>query len=351
MKTRTMMAGIAFGIFLSIQTSAAGLGAPDFVELRADKAAYAPGERAILTVHTRILPNNPNYELYLTGMFATQPIKIIRISDTAAVAITPYFTAPGQPEFLVDVYLQEKQLAADLNATVIFYEAEKVQLASMLETETDPVKIQMLTDMITRDTAIIADAKAQLSENRRKIETKTLAVTVTTKTKNLPIDSAPLMIEKDGAGCGYSVGAHGTFTVQVLTDFTGEDGVQENVVTASIIFPSGAERVSGTQGSSKDFLFITRDFVQADIGSWSFDALLYIRSKARADSMRDAIQKAAVRRADFILKRDTTEDLMWKAHYQREIDDLTAVITVFYQQLDGMLTLVGTKSLAFCITA
>jgi len=322
--------------------------APDFVELQADKAAYAPGERAILVVHTRILPGNHVYEFYLAGTFNAEPIKITRISDTEAVAVTPYFAVPGQMVFSVDVYLQDKQLASDLNATVFYYESDKCRLARMLESETDPVKRRMLSDMMERDTAIIADAKAQLMENRRKLETKTLAVTVANKINLLSINNAPpLVIEKDAVGCGYQVGAHATFAVHVLTDFTGEDGPQENVVTARI----GADRVSGTQGALRDFLFTTQAFTQADVGTRLFDATLYIRSKARADSLRGAIQKASVRRADLIAKRDATADAMWKAYYQHEIDDLTAVIAVFYRQLEGMLTFVGTKSLAFCITA
>ncbi|OFZ80838.1 MAG: hypothetical protein A3K03_11630 [Bdellovibrionales bacterium RIFOXYD1_FULL_44_7] len=345
MKTRLtfLMAMMTMAVASSAQA------APSFVELKADKPAYTVGERAILTSYVKIRPDNPNYEIYLSATLNGAKIKITKITEKEAVSITPRFIVEGAYEWQVDVYLQDKKTAADLNAMIVFYEEEIFTLNRELEEQTDPEKVEMLTAHIQRDEQIIAAAREQLEENRRKIETQVLNIDVAAVKNNFDsqaeLETPVFSLEKDKDGCGYNVGESAMITASLKSEFNGSDGAQEAVMTGRIadvvLFP--------VQISKKEFIFTTDIFTVADIGEQTFEATLYIRSKARADALRDAITKASQRRADFIEKRDRSEDPAWKAYYQREIDDLTNIIDEFYRQLDEMLTLVGASTIIFCV--
>ena len=340
---------LATQVFAATVPAQQMLSAPDFLSIKSDKAAYTIGERAILLAEIKIHPSNPDYEIYIESSYGGQAIKTVRISRDFAVAVTPVFAAAGSSDWVVDAYFQDKSLAADLNATIAFYESERCALEKFLAAETDPVRRGMLQAQIDRDAAIVSDARVQLAANRRKVETQTLAVPVGGSVPQPPAPpvpgTAPLIIEKDGQGCGYHVGDHATFFVHVMSAFEGPDGPEESIVTGRI----GAVVLSGAQSSAREFTFTSAAFTAQDMGERTFEATLYIRSKARASSLRDAIAKAATRRAQYIALRDETEDPLSKAYYQREIDDLTDVLSVFHERLESMKTLVGTRTLGFCV--
>ncbi|OFZ79751.1 MAG: hypothetical protein A2583_06910 [Bdellovibrionales bacterium RIFOXYD1_FULL_53_11] len=152
--------------------------APDFVELQSDKTVYAVGARALLTAHVRIQPKNPDFEIALVATLDGAPVNVIRVSDGEAAVVTPVFSAAGNFQWIVDVYFQNKRVAAGINASIAKYQEEYCRLEKELAEETDPVKRQNLIDRMNRDTQLIVALRGRLDSVRRKIETRAFVVTV-----------------------------------------------------------------------------------------------------------------------------------------------------------------------------
>jgi hypothetical protein len=160
------------------------------------------------------------------------------------------------------------------------------------------------------------------------------------------IDGGPAFnLDADISNRTYKVGQIATFFVTLLTDFTGTDGPDEVVARAQV----DGVTVSGVQGSLKTFSFASNSFTTAQIGPGTFSASVFVRSKARSDSLRDAIDQATHRKDCFIADCVSTVDPQRRAFDHLQIQKLTTIINQFYAQLEASLTFVGTETLDFTV--
>jgi len=143
----------------------------------------------------------------------------------------------------------------------------------------------------------------------------------------------------------YHEGETATFSVTLLTEFTGPDGPQEAVVHADV----NGTRVGGVQGSDKQFSFASSPFTSFQIGAGTFNAAVLIRSKDRSDSIRDAIDRATNEKNFYIADCASTTDLDRQAYDKTKIEQLDKTIDMFIRQLETSLVPVGTQTLNFTV--
>mgnify|MGYP001566384884 FL=1 len=96
-----------------------------------------------------------------------------------------------------------------------------------------------------------------------------------------------------------------------------------------------------------DYSATTQAFAAPEIGLHSFSATLSVRSKAKGDRLRDAIQSAMARRAVAIQRRDESVDLAAKAYFKKQIEDLGLLTDELYRQLEVSLLNVANETLQF----
>lgn len=343
--------GLGLGAFLSISAQA---DPPRFVALKSDRPNYRVGERAVLTAYIRIQPDNPKYEIFLSSRLGDAALKVTRISDNHGASISPRFANTGTFEWTVDVFLQDKRQAHSFLAAIQFYEKENCRLEERLSGETDPEKRAQIQAEMARNREIIAAAQKQLLDLRRQVDSLTLSVSVTEGSRlelwddSVASENSALRITADHEDPReYRVGERATLTVRVTRNFSGEDGPRENIVRATF----DGVAIGVVKVSRKEFLSTTRIFSSQDVGRHTYRASLSIRSKAQADSLRDAIEKAEERRGRHVEERDQTEDEMERAYFEQEIAELTAIIGEFFRQLEEALLFVTSKDLLLAVVS
>lgn len=192
---------IASCLSVGLMSVSARADAPHIASLAANAVSYSVGAHAVLMAYLPIQPDDLNYEFHLSAQFADQDIKVVRVTDSEAFSSTTAFTQPGTYKWVVNVYLQEKQAAHDLEAAIHFYRNEISQLQMQLSSETDPAVIAQLQAQIARDQSLATSAQGELSAGRRLVEQDCLNVTVS--------GTPPVVIDVNAGGTAYS-GSDGT---------------------------------------------------------------------------------------------------------------------------------------------
>ena len=315
---------------------------PSFTDLHSDLGSYLNGQRAVLTVHLPIQPSNPMYGLALSARLNGAPFRLLRLTERMAGGVTPLLTSPGVQHWEVTVYLEEKMPVRSREAAIVFWAEEILLINQRLGIETDPEIRANLQAQRERDQRFIEDAQNQIGGFRRELVVSSYDFNVTalnltqTETSSDPV----LDLRTEGEGCDYAVGTRATFLSRVLTDFTGADGPRENILRATFDgIAAGIEAMN-----SRDFRTITSEFTTADVGLHDYEATLWVRSKARADRIREAISAAEQGRAQAIASRDATTDPYERAYWQRRIDDLSRILLEFGAQLEASLERVTSAS-------
>ncbi|MBI2518856.1 MAG: hypothetical protein HYV97_00485 [Bdellovibrio sp.] len=308
---------------------------PRFVELEASKSSYSVGEKAVLLAHVRILPDNPNFEIFLQAKFNNQTISMTKLSDYESASVTPTLGSAGSFNWTVTAYTQDKRRAHELEGGIFYHEAAIRQAESDLLVITDPDQRNLLLQIIAESNEFLGELRAELFNLRTVVEISTLSVQVTQKQSKHDIPT--FFIEADHENGSYYEGERATFYVHVLSNFE----KQESFVRATF----KGSPISVTKASEKEFISQTQTFTASDNGDQIYSATLYTRNKKEADALRGAIASATLSRNKFILQRDQTGDPVLVAYYQKRIDELSSIITEFYQTLEDALTNVGTRNL------
>ncbi|OFZ79752.1 MAG: hypothetical protein A2583_06915 [Bdellovibrionales bacterium RIFOXYD1_FULL_53_11] len=161
-------------------------------------------------------------------------------------------------------------------------------------------------------------------------------------------DSSPIFYISSDHDCDtYKMGEYGVFTVNLLTEFNGADGSQEAVVRGTV----GQNQIAGMALDDRVSVFTTPKFMAVDTGEHDFNVNIFIRSKARANSLREAIRKAGSSREELIKLHDSTDDPQAQEYYQLRIDELGLVINEYYRQLENILTVVASGNLRFKVNS
>jgi hypothetical protein len=327
---------------------------PAFLSLQASTQNYTVGQQAVLTAHVRILPTDPSLEIYLTSDFNGGNQKITRVSDSEAVAITNVLDAAGDFTWNVHAYLQNAVVARNTEATMDYYRAEVTRLNKALETETDAAIRTNLTAERDQDNTMIGSLNGALWDNRKFVGQASLLVHVNAaslvSTKETPL----LVIDSSHENAIFNAGESATFYARCLTDFQGPDGVQEIVLNGWISGETYQNGINVTKSriDDKEFSFQSPVFTNEDAGQRNFFASVQIRSKAQADSIRQAVALAAVRKGEMIAKMNATTDPLTRNYYQSEITELDSAINELSRQLNNLLHDVpGVKQYPFNILA
>ncbi|MBI2519496.1 MAG: PKD domain-containing protein [Bdellovibrio sp.] len=321
-------------LVISLLNTAFAQNGPHVVELAASKASYSVGEKAVLLAHVRVLPDNPNYEVFLEAKFNNQVILITRLSDKESASVTPTLTSAGNFPWEVKAYTQDKYRAHELEGGIAYHETTIRQAQNDLLIVTDPEQRALLIETITESNEILIDLRSELFNLRTLVEIATLQVQVTNKQNKL--DPPTFFIEPDHASGSYDLGERSTFFIHVLSTFEG----QETQVRST--FKGNA--ISVTKSSESEFVSVTQTFTTQDNGEQIYTATLLVRDKNEADALRSAISSGTNERNKFIQLKDQTSDPVLKSYYQKRIDELSSIVTALYQTLENALTSIGEKS-------
>jgi len=198
-------------LILIITVSAIANNGPLFLELSSDKSSYSVGEKAILSANIVIQPDDPTYEIYLKAKFDNKKIKLTRLTEHRAVALTPSFDDLGNYVWQVKVYLQKKRPAANLNESIAYYQSVITQCEGRLEYETDPDIISTLKDAIANAKTLIRQMERDLEDLRILVGVQTLTVAVESKQTVTNNNVSPAFyIETDRDNDTFAVGERAT---------------------------------------------------------------------------------------------------------------------------------------------
>lgn len=329
--------------------------APSFVRLEKNAQSYTQSQSAVLTAHIQIQPANPEMEIYLKSFLDDQPLKITRASASIAVAITGPLLGEGVKTWGVKVYLRNKASAVEFEKTIHFYRVKNISIAKSLETETDVEVRANLQEQINRNLETIAQIQALADSDLRLIEEKNLDIHVGEVLSFGQLVSSPLVsINSNAASNIHHVGERAHFFVDVLTGFSGSDGIQEVLVKASVAHQGALEDINlyNKRIGERNFSFSTDVLRNGQIGSRIFEATVHIRSKAKADSIRNTIGEAGTTRSEYLRLKEETQDLEEKLYYQSLVQELDQLHIELLRQLEEMLVQVGSVyEFSFEVTA
>jgi hypothetical protein len=350
----TLVLSVTFALIFSPLVASARnlseLSTPMFATLAADQAGnYLLGQKAILTAHINILPSNPSYTLYFESSLGGEKAQITSISPTQAVTVSPSFDRLGPIDWEVDVYLVDTSIYSEIRDSLAFYEDEICALQVKIANETDPDKLVLERSQLARDQSIQAVEQGRLLSARRLVEVDHLTVHVSANRWGSLEDSSldnPLMtVTADPLYLEYHVGQATHALMHVNQTLSGPDGVRENVVRATL----DGQPISVKSSGLSDFYCDTAAWTVAGVGQHLINASLLVRSFAQSNSLREGVGLAETRRANLIRLRDLESDPMKKAGYVSQIQDLTRLITAYYNQLEAILTPMESDQLGFTV--
>lgn len=312
---------------------------PQFIDLKSGEAQYEVGERAVLLASVRTSPTDPGMEVHLEATWNSEKMKLTKFSDTEFAVVTPAMPDTNPYHWEVKAYLQDRDSALNLNSSIALIQKENILLNQKHALETDPDKKALLLQAISENEALILGLRSQLELGRTLVETKELYIypVQSKKAKKLAL---PLEISTDKIDNIFTVGEAGNITFTVNPSELSETYEFDSEVEAQM----GATQMSVTKNSEVSFQSYL-DTNGLAVGYHSISATLFIRNKRDANSLLDAINKAAVMKAKTEQLRDGETSAAMIAYYQREIDDLTAIIAAFYGVYAEMRTSVATASL------
>lgn len=132
------------------------------------KPTYAVGETAILRAQLLTRPDNSNFEFDLVGRLNDVEVPIERITEFEAFSEVRDLEA-GSFHWAVDVYVQDKRLAADLKTAISSFTAEIETIDAELGTATDPDRIAYLESQKARFERLRAASLSQLASIRSHV--------------------------------------------------------------------------------------------------------------------------------------------------------------------------------------
>ncbi|AFY03086.1 hypothetical protein [Bdellovibrio bacteriovorus] len=312
---------------------------PQFIELKSGKTQYVVGERAVLLASVRTSPSDPATEVHLEATWNTDAIKLTKFSDTEFAVVTPVLPDTSPYHWEVKAYLQNRASALNLNSSIALLQKENILLSQKHSLETDPEKKALLLQAISENEALILGLQTQLQQGRTLLETKELYVYPTQVKKGHRL-SSPLQISTDKVDDVFVVGESGTVTFQVNPSEMTETYEFVSEVEATL----GASPMVLVKNSDLNYQS-SIDGSMLTVGSHAISASLFIRNKRDANSLLDAIDKAALMKAKNEQLRDAETNTALIAYYQREVDDLTAIISAFYAVYADMKIFVATANL------
>lgn len=139
--------------------------AQNFVKIFSDKSAYEEGETAHLRYRLAALPESPGYEFFLSASLGAETLEIKKITETEFYSRLESLSS-GNKTVAVNIYLQDKNLAAALVAALKHHESEISRLTDEI-LEADPEDVPALEEELALHQARRANASSRLNEIRR----------------------------------------------------------------------------------------------------------------------------------------------------------------------------------------
>src|SRR5690606_28757894 len=103
------------------------------------------------------------------AMLDGQPVVLTQVSDTDLTYTTSAFTEAATREFRVDLYIQNKNLAQQLENSLTFFTNEVERVDEALANETDPAIIAALEAEKASYLVQITKVQEEIEKNRTKV--------------------------------------------------------------------------------------------------------------------------------------------------------------------------------------
>lgn len=315
---------------------------PQFLELKSGQSQYVVGDKAVLIASVRTSPTDPSMEIYLDASWAASPIKMIRFSDTEYAVVTPPMLVADSYHWEVKAYLQNRETAKGIWASIAVVDKENIQLQQRYLEETDPEKKNLLQQAIDENNILRATLVGQLEQNRTLVETKELYVYAAEVKKGIQKRlSSPLVLSTDKYENTFTYGEGGNLNVEFVPS-----EIQETYeVEPDIEVALDSNEIALTKITDTTYQAYL-DVNLLTVGSHTATANLYIRNKRDSVSLLDAIDRALSRKVEAEQLRDQETNSAMIAYYQREVDDLAAIISAFYDVHLQMRQFTGSASLS-----
>jgi hypothetical protein len=112
-----------------------------FIQLFADKASYFIGESAVVSMQTLTNLGNGTDEYYFEPTLGTLPFTFSLVTAGNYSYTSAPFSSAGQQLVNVNLYIQNKDLARQLNSSILFFQNEIAAINAALANESDPQTI------------------------------------------------------------------------------------------------------------------------------------------------------------------------------------------------------------------
>jgi hypothetical protein len=140
-----------------------------YVNLSADKTSYAVGNTASILMRYLTNPENKDLEFVTTATFDGAALTVTALSNGEAYATTPALTS-GTHTVVAAVYLQDKSLAASLNAAINYYMQDIVSVNASIANTTDPTRLASLNSELALDEDRLSATESELSSIRTPLD-------------------------------------------------------------------------------------------------------------------------------------------------------------------------------------
>lgn len=152
--------------------------AAELIQLSSNKTTYAVNEIATFQVKFLTQPQNPLKEFYVRSTLAGVAMDIDRVSENLGYTVAKLSEVKTYV-WQVKVYLQDKDVVADLYESIDNWYNENAELDKRIVRTIEVAKINELKNLKARNLDLIQGAKASINENRTLVGSAVnLSVTV-----------------------------------------------------------------------------------------------------------------------------------------------------------------------------
>lgn len=136
-----------------------------------DKSIYSVGEKAILRVHLQTEPDNKNLEFHVVVHDDVNNVVVLDlIAPREFLGFTPALAVAGTYTYHAETFIQDRRVAAALNAAITAYTAEIARIDALLAGATDPQVIADLQFEREGNVNKRAAAQSELAHHRVKVD-------------------------------------------------------------------------------------------------------------------------------------------------------------------------------------